>query len=243
MTRQNGSGNDELEQKLGYSFVNRRWLETALTHRSHAHEHREEGRANYERLELLGDALLGFLVADWLYRDDEEAPEGLLSRRRQKVVRTTTLAEVAGRLGLGEVVRLGRGEERTGGRRKPSLLADIFEAVLAAVYLDGGIRPARSFVRRHLGSRLRESRSAAGSGDDYKTRLQELVQARLQCTPRYRIVSTSGPAHQRRFEAEVVVDGQALASGAGTNRKRAEQAAAQEALSRLRESGSSDDGT
>jgi len=230
------AGPDELaavETALGHRFRDRTLLAMALTHRSHSHERGTHETPCYERLEFLGDALLGWIVADWLYRGDPDAGEGSLSRRRQLVVRTTTLAAIARGLGLGKAIRLGRGEERTGGRTKTSLLADVFEAVLGAVYLDGGIRSARSFVRRHLGAELREAAGGEGTADDYKTRLQESVQGRLQRTPSYRIVSTTGPAHVLRFEVEVVVDGRVLARGVGTSRKRAEQDAAREALQAL----------
>ena len=223
---------ERIESALGYHFSNPELLETALTHRSHSYES-DQPRADYERLEFLGDALLGFLVADWLYRDDPGSPEGVLSRRRQIVVRASTLAEAASEIGLGEAVLLGRGEERTGGRSKPSLLADTFEAVLGAIYLDGGIRPARAFARRHLGRSLNQTRRSTRPDDDYKTRLQETIQAKLQRTPRYRIVSMTGPAHALEFVAEVLVDDEALGTGSGSNRKRAEQEAARKALSQL----------
>jgi ribonuclease-3 len=224
---------DLLQDSLGYRFRDPALLEAALTHRSHSHERAGEGSANYERLEFLGDALLGFIVGDWLFRDDPQAPEGVLSRRRQSVVRARTLAATARALGLGDAVRLGRGEQLTGGRRKASLLADLFEAMLGAIYLDGGIRHARSFVRRHLGEALREIRLATSSTDDFKTQLQEHCQAELQATPRYRIVSTTGPAHALEFEAEVVVGGNVVGRGKGSNRKGAEQSAAAEALQAL----------
>jgi ribonuclease-3 len=228
-----------LQSTLGYRFSEPALLRTALTHRSHSHEQRENRLQSYERLEFLGDALLGFLAAEWLYRDDEAVSEGVLSGRRQSVVRTSTLAGVASELGLGEAVRLGKGEERTGGRAKASLLADTFESVLGAIYLDGGIRPARAFVRRHLSRLLKSTRQARGAVDDHKTRLQEAVQARLQRTPRYRIVSKSGPDHASEFVAEVVVDGRVLGSGKGKNRKLAEQEAARRALGSLRDLGES----
>jgi ribonuclease-3 len=223
----------ELEERLRHSFKDRSLLERALTHRSHAYERGDDAGSSYERLEFLGDALLGFLVSDWLYRDDENAAEGVLSRRRQSVVRTSTLAEVAARLGLGDAFRLGRGEEQTGGREKPSLLADGFEAVLGAICLDGGIRTARAFVRRELGGSLRGTRGSHWTADDFKTRLQEKVQARLQVTPRYRIVSTAGPDHALDFVVEVQIGDRVLSRGAGTNRKRAEQEAARKALEHL----------
>jgi len=226
-----------LQSELGYRFKNRGLLQMALTHRSHSHEFGIGASGSYERLEFLGDALLGLFVADWLFRKDPAAGEGDLSRRRQMVVRTSSLAAIARRIGLGEAIRLGRGEELTGGRRKTSLLADIFEAVLGAIYLDGGIRPARAFVTRHLGEALVETGERGRRTDDYKTRLQEAVQARLQLTPSYRIVSTTGPAHALDFEVEVLVDDRTLGRGAGTNRKRAEQDAAKHALEDLDSSG------
>jgi len=224
---------DGIEEQLGYRFSDISLLETALTHRSHAHERSQQSPANYERLEFLGDALLGFLVSERLYQGDAQASEGVLTRRRQSVVRASTLAKASRRLGLGEAIRLGRGEERTGGREKPSLMSDLFEAVLGAIYLDGGIRPARSFVARHLDDALHRSHSAGGATDDYKTRLQERIQAKLRLAPRYRIVSTTGPPHALRFEVEVLVDDRVLGSGSGSNRKRAEQEAAREGLQHL----------
>jgi ribonuclease III len=235
MTRSNDPGADagqleQLERVLGHRFRDRALLVTALTHRSHSYE-RGGAPTHYERLEFLGDALLGFLVAEWLYHRDPTAAEGALSRKRQTIVRTSTLAQVARKLGLGEAILLGRGEERTGGRGKPTLLADAFEAVLGAVYLDGGVRAARKFARAHVGSLLFEADAIAG--DDFKTRLQEAVQARLRRAPAYRIVSTTGPAHATQFEVEVSVKGRVLGRGAGLSRKQAEQSAACAALSAL----------
>jgi ribonuclease-3 len=188
---------------------------------------------SYERLEFLGDALLGFLVSDRLCREDPDAREGVLTRRKQVMVRTTTLARVARNIGLGEALRLGKGEESSGGRKKPSLLADAFEAVLGAIYLDGGIRPSRSFVRRHLKEFLAKAGTADLVPEDFKTRLQELAQARLRLTPDYRIVSITGPDHELLFEAEVHVGDAIRAQGRGASRKQAEQRAASEALKSL----------
>lgn len=228
-----GSSDTDLQSRLGHRFSDPTLLQMALTHRSHAHEHGTGPDLSYERLELLGDALLGFLVSDWLYRDDPQASEGVLSRRRQSVVRAGVLAGVARELGLGQAIRLGRGEELTGGRDKPSLLADVLEAVLAAVYLDGGLRAARAFVRRHMGGVLRKTRRAVTVSGDFKTLLQELIQADLRRTPHYRTVSTTGPAHALAFEVEVTLDGEVLGRGTGATRKLAEQEAAQRALDRL----------
>jgi ribonuclease-3 len=223
----------QLEDALGYTFTNPGLLRTALTHRSHSHEQDRGKEDDYERLEFLGDALLGFVVAEWLFADDPVHAEGVLSRRRQSVVRESTLAEISQRLGLGQAMRLGRGEELSGGRAKPALLADLFEAVLAAVYLDGGIEPARGFVLGHLGPKLNEVRQQQETVGDYKTKLQEQLQSRLQRAPRYRIVSTSGPAHALEFEVEVLMDDEVLARGSGKNRKQAEQVAARAAFRRL----------
>lgn len=218
-----------LERRLGYRFRDASRLDRALTHRSRAHE---EGKrsAHYERLEFLGDSLLGFLVAEWLMAKSPDADEGELTRRRQAIVSTDPLAQTAREIGLGGSLRLGRGEEETGGRGKNKLLEDAFEAVLGAVYEDGGMRAARAFVRRHLKARFAVVARGPETGDDAKTRLQELVQARLRHTPTYRIVRTAGPAHARSFTAEVMVAERVVGEGTGSSRKQAEQEAARAAL-------------
>jgi ribonuclease-3 len=220
---------EALERTLGHRFRDPALLDRALTHRSRSHEE-GTGGGSYERLEFLGDSLLGFLVADWLMDSHPEADEGELTRRKQAIVSTGPLAQAARELGLGEALRLGRGEEETGGRDKTSLLADVFEAVLAAVYQDGGMRKARAFVRRHLKGRVASVRRGPETADDAKTRLQEQVQARLRLTPTYRIVRTAGPAHARSFTAEVVVGERVVGEGTGPSRKQAEQEAARAAL-------------
>jgi ribonuclease-3 len=227
-----------LERRLGHRFEDRELLDRALTHRSHRHEAgAEPGSADYERLEFLGDALLGFVVSERLMALDPGADEGTLTRRKQAVVQQQTLAEVSVRLGLGTSMKLGRGEDATGGRAKPSLLADVFESVLAAVYLDGGVRAARAFVRRHLEDEIARASRATGPVGDDKTRLQEWAQARWRLTPRYRMVSVSGPPHARRFVAEVLLDGRAVGQGEGTSRKDAERSAARDALTRVEDGG------
>jgi ribonuclease-3 len=224
----------DLEDSLGYRFRDAAILERALTHRSRAHEVGSAAvRNSYERLEFLGDALLGFLVSERLMSDDPEADEGTLTRRRQAVVSTQALAGVSRRLGLGQALILGRGEDATGGRGKPSLLADAFESVLAAVYLDGGLRAARAFVRRQLKREILLTLGTSGPGTDAKTRLQELVQARCRLTPRYRIVETTGPAHAHEFTAEVMIGEEIAGRGVGSSRKDAEREAAREALSAI----------
>ena len=226
-----------IERRLGYQFNDVTLLEMALTHRSHAYEQADGQKTNYERLEFLGDATLGMIVSEWLYRDDEHVDEGVLTRRRQSVVCTPTLAATAATLGLDEAIRLGRGEEQTGGREKQSLMADIFEAVLGAIFIDGGMRPSRAFVLSHLQGHLLETRLTTEASGDHKTRLQENVQAHLRLTPTYRIVSTSGPAHAREFEVEVLIGDTVLGCGQGSNRKRAEQKAAHQALARFQTQG------
>jgi len=221
-----------LEEALGYRFNDRSILERALTHRSRAHERRDGATGDtYERLEFLGDALLGFLVSERLIDDDPAADEGTLTRRRQTVVSTEALAAVSLRLGLGKALILGRGEDATGGRAKPSLLADAFESVLAAIYLDGGLRAARAFVRRQLKGELLRTVGKTGPGTDAKTRLQEMVQARWRLTPSYRIVAMTGPAHAHEFTVDVLFGETVAGRGVGTSRKDAERAAAKDALS------------
>jgi ribonuclease III len=226
-------GREDLEARLGHRFLDPALLLRALTHRSRAHELRADAGDDWERLEFLGDAVLGFFVADWLVRHDPGADEGVLTRRKQSVVRAESLADAARRIGLGEALHLGRGEESTGGRSKPSLLADAFEGVLGAVYQDGGVRAARSFVARHLGPALRSAARCAEFAEDHKTRLQERLQARYRLTPHYRVIGATGPAHAREFEAEVLLGSEVLGSGRGASRKQAEQEAARAALERL----------
>lgn len=223
-----------VQERLGYRFRDPEWLDRALTHRSYAHEEYRDTSRSYERLEFLGDSLLGFLVAELLLRSDPDANEGVLTRRKQRVVCTDTLATVASGLGLGEELRLGRGEASTGGRAKASLLADVFESILAAVFLDGGVRPARAFVRRHLGVFVRQASTTDVLEEDFKTRLQEATQSRLRSTPSYRIVSREGPDHARTYRVAVRIGKEVYGVGKGSSRKRAEQSAAREALERWR---------
>jgi ribonuclease-3 len=212
-----------LEAVLGYRFTRRELLERALTHRSFANESRG-GAGDNEKLEFLGDAVLDLVVGHHLMDAFPALREGELSVTRAQVVSESCLSEVAGELGLGEFLRLGRGEERTGGRDKPSLLADGFEAVVAAVYLDGGFEAARELVERLLGDRLRGI-DATGFAD-FKTRLQESAQAKLKATPEYRVVGEAGPDHDKTFEVAVVIKNREWARAAGKSKKAAEQRAA-----------------
>lgn len=229
---------EELQDKLGYSFRERALLERALTHRSWAHEQvgpGEEERAralHNEALEFVGDSVLGLIVAEQLFRSNEDSTEGDLSRMKHQLVSTQTLAAAATRLGVGDFLRLGRGEEKTGGRTKQALLADVFEALLAAVYLDGGFEAARAFVSRALAPELEGATPEAAAAADYKTMLQERVQASCRVTPTYEVIVTEGPPHDRTFHVEVCW-GENRVKGAGSTIKAAEMEAARYALEQL----------
>lgn len=214
------------ERRLGYRFGDPALLEAALTHRS-------ASRTNYERLEFLGDAVLNFVVAELAFAVFPEAPEGDLSRYRAAVVSAPTLAAVAAGLGLGDQLRLGGGELKSGGYRRDSILADSLEAVLGAVYLDGGLEPVRGVVRALLGARLEELPSAAALKDP-KTRLQEALQARGLGLPRYALEEVGGEPHEQWFVASCeAADLDLRATGRGTSRRRAEQEAAERVLAAL----------
>jgi ribonuclease-3 len=221
---------ETLQSAISYRFRDRGLLEHAMTHTSRANEDVSGGVTDNESLEFLGDAVLGFVVADLLFREFPECDEGEKSKMKAMLVSTTTLARAAERLQLGDHLLLGRGEEKTGGRRKQALLADGFEALIAAIYLDGGIEQARAFVVRELGSLVDDLRRDGVAGQDYKSALQELVQAGNRPLPEYRVVGTLGPDHQKLFDVEVVVAGDALARATGPSKKEAEQEAARLAL-------------
>lgn len=237
-SEQDTSPLEELEGKLGYEFRDRPLLERAVSHRSWAHEHvgpGEEGRAralHNEALEFVGDSVLGLVVAEHLFRAYPDSTEGDLSRMKHQLVSTQTLASAATRLGYGDFIRLGRGEEKTGGRQKQALLADTFEAVLAAIYLDGGFDAATRFVLRALAPDLGDATPESAAAADYKTMLQERVQAQFRVTPTYEVVSTDGPPHDRTFHVEARWNEFAV-KGSGTTIKAAEMESARRALERL----------
>lgn len=219
---------ESLEKKLGYSFRDRALLAEALNHSSYANEHRDSLGSN-ERLEFLGDSVLGFVSAEYLFQGHRDLPEGDLTRMRAALVCEQSLYEVARELDLGSYLKLGRGEEAGGGRKRQSILADAMEAVFAAVYLDGGIEPVRELiVRVLLGQAL-----AAEERKDYKTTLQEVVQRRSGQVLTYHMISQSGPDHDKTFLFEVRLNGRTVGQGAGHSKKEAEQAAARSALERL----------
>lgn len=216
---------ESLEKKLGYSFQDRALLAEALNHSSYANEHRDSLGSN-ERLEFLGDSVLGFVSAEYLFQGHRDLPEGDLTRMRAALVCEQSLYEVARELDLGSYLKLGRGEEAGGGRKRQSILADAMEAVFAAVYLDGGIEPVRELiVRVLLGQAL-----AAEERKDYKTTLQEVVQRRSGQVLTYHMISQSGPDHDKTFLFEVRLNGRTVGQGAGHSKKEAEQAAAKDAL-------------
>jgi len=224
----------QLEQRLGVGPLDPGLALAALTHKSYCNEHREELTQDNERLEFLGDAVVDLAVSHRLMERFPAADEGELSKLRALVVNEDALARVARELRLGELLRMGRGEELTGGRDKSSVLADALEAVLASVYLTHGLGGALAVVDRHFADVL-EGLADGRSGDDYKTRLQELMQVRSRTAPRYRVVREDGPDHAKVFEVEVSVGSELFARATGRSKKEAEQAAARKTLAMLAE--------
>ena len=223
-----------LEEKLGYAFKNKALLENALQHSSYANEHRGGGMRSNERLEFLGDAVLGVVTADYLFRKHPDLPEGDLTRLRAALVCEDSLYEVAQSLELGRHLKLGRGEEQGGGRRRPSILADATESVFAAVYLEGGMEAASELIHRVLLDKGREE-AVEERRRDFKTELQELVQRKSGSTLGYRLVGATGPDHAKVFEAAVLLNGEVFSTGTGHSKKEAEQAAAGAALEKLQQ--------
>lgn len=219
-----------LEEKIGYTFRDRTLLENALNHSSYANEHREKGMPSNERLEFLGDSILGLVVADHLYRTRPDLPEGDLTRIRAALVCENSLVEVASYLDLGSHLKLGKGEESGGGRHRPSIQADAVEAVLAAVYLDGGIGQVRKLIHALVLNREKEKTAA---GRDYKTALQEIIQRENGRVLAYHLVGESGPDHAKIFKMEVLLNGTVIGAGEGRSKKEAEQAAAKTAVLKL----------
>jgi ribonuclease-3 len=222
-----------IQDRLGYVFQQPDYLELALTHPSYAHEHPEEGGDAYhnQRLEFLGDAVIDFLVAAWLYRSYPNFPEGPLTRLRATLVRTSTLAELARELDLGRALRLGRGEEEGGGRDRNANLCDAMEATLGALYIDGGLETAWPHLEPWFEAQA-EAILAERAYVDPKSRFQEWAQAELRATPVYEIVREEGPDHAKMFTAQVCVGDEIAGKGRGASKRLAEQAAARSALRR-----------
>ena len=219
-----------LETKLGYQFQNPKLLDHALTHSSYANEHHLGSISSNERLEFLGDSVLGMIVADHLYRTFPDLPEGDLTRIRANLVCEGSLVLVAKEWDLGRYLKLGKGENACGGRSRPSILADAVEAVLAAVFLDGGLAHDRDIIQRFLLDRMEQVNRASR---DHKTYLQELVQRKSGQVLNYELIGESGPDHNKTFQMQVLLNGQPIGQGTGHSKKEAEQAAANAAIERL----------
>ena len=214
----------KFEEIIGYSFKNQKLIRVALTHSSYANE-RGFGECN-ERLEFLGDSVLGFVTADYFYHNLNHLPEGEMTKRRAACACEKSLYKFAKEIDLGTYIFLGKGEENMGGRNRSSILADAFEAVIAAIYLDGGLECARSFVLRFVSKAVNENISLK----DYKTELQEIIQKNPDEHLSYALVAESGPDHDKRFEVEVLLNSNVIGCGTGRSKKLAEQEAAREAL-------------
>jgi ribonuclease-3 len=221
---------DALEARINYRFKDRGLLEHALTHKSKAHEDPSGGVADNESLEFLGDAVLGLVVAETLFRVFPAYNEGQKSKIKANLVSTASLAEMAEQLGLGDHMILGRGEEKTGGRQKQALLADTCEALIAAIYLDGGLEPSRNFLMREFAAGIEDARRPEYFGRDHKSRLQERLQAQGRPLPSYRVSGEIGPDHRKMFHVDVFVGPDLISQGVGRTKKDAEQEGAKLAL-------------
>src|SRR3954468_4853722 len=231
-----GSELEPLERRIGCRFKDRGLLEHALTHRSRVHEDASGGVFDNESMEFLGDSVLGFAIAAMLFREFPQHNEGQKSKLKASLVSAASLARLGEQLDLGAFLILGRGEEKTGGRRKHAIIADCYEALIAAIYLDGGIDPAQRFIEQQFADLVAEARRTGADAsftDDWKSALQEFLQSRGRGLPAYRLAGEVGPDHRKSFLVEVLVEGEAVASAEGRSKKEAAQAAARAALERL----------
>ena len=219
----------DFEQRIGYTFARRDLLTRAITHKSYSHEARHENARHNETFEFLGDSVLGFVIGDMLFRQFPDLDEGALSKMKAYLVSAPSLAEKGRRYGMGDVLLLGVGEEKTGGRKKDSLLANLFEAIIAAVYLDGGIDPARRMIEQTFRDDIESIDHQDLLFRDYKTALQELAQGKGLPLPEYSVVGEVGPDHDKTFIVEVKIGSQ-MARGEGSSKKEAQQQAAKHAL-------------
>lgn len=222
----------EFEKRLGISFKHRELLKCALMHKSYANENRLPYSSNNERSEYLGDAVLELAISKILYENFPEHSEGDLSKLRAAIVNEEQLAELAREIDLGKYLFLGKGEDQTGGRDKPSLLSDAYEAVLGAIFLDRGFDKAVKVISKNF-ERIIKQVGGQGFVNDYKTRLQEVVQRKLRTVPRYKMAGESGPDHNKTFEINLFVAGELMSTGKGASKKSAEQDAARQALEKL----------
>ncbi len=224
---------DDAQQAIGYRFSRPALLDEALTHKSYVNEQKDRNSQDNERLEFLGDAVLSLIISEHVVAALPDASEGELSKLKARLVSEVSLARAARSLGLGPLLRLGRGEELNQGRDKNSLLANAFEAVLAAIYLDGGLAAARAFAVRACAGELEQLGNAEEAQGDYKTQLQEWCQKRYETLPQYVTVRESGPDHQKLFEVQVTIRGDIAGAGAGRTKKEAEQVAAKQAVEQI----------
>lgn len=223
----------ELEKRFGYSFKNKDHLRRALTHRSYANEHSLDHTEHNERYEYLGDAVLELAISHLLMMAFQDQPEGELSKLRAAIVNEQQLAMLARAVNLGDYLFLGKGEEQTGGRDKPSLLADCFEAVLGGIYLDRGFIKAHDVIEKHVRSILRTARQPGGLVRDFKTKLQEESQKRYKSVPKYKLVKEYGPDHDKTFKVKLYIKDNVFGEGVGSSKKAAEQEAAKHALEQM----------
>ena len=219
-----------LQDRLGYTFRDTELLKTALTHSSYANEKKQSGISSNERLEYLGDSVLGMTVALYIFNEKSNMPEGQMTRLRSEIVCEKSLATLAIKLRIGECMQLGRGEEKGGGRKRPSLLADALEAILAAMFIDGGFEPVMKLVSEHFGSHVYQFDQES---TDYKTSLQEIIQEKSGQKLSYHIIDEKGPDHEKLYTVEVRLNGSVIGSGMGRSKKGAEQSAARVALAEL----------
>ena len=224
----------ELENQLDYHFRNKDFLLEALTHRSFYHENPDKAHAYNERLEFLGDSVLGFVIVEYLFSLVDSFPESVMAKAKSYLVKEAVLSEIARSISLGKFLRLGKGEEHTGGRTKKSLLADAFEALLGAVYIDGGYEPARKLVMGLFKEKV-DTIIFSREFHDFKTELQEKTQLLFNSIPEYQIIKQEGEEHKKVFTVEVYVAGEKFGRGTGKSKKEAETIAAQEALSRFQQ--------
>jgi len=222
----------DLEKRFGYVFKNRKLLTEALTHRSFYHENPDKSIAHNERLEFLGDSVLGFVIVEYLFSSDKEFTESIMAKIKSYLVKESILSEIADSISLGKYLKLGKGEEATGGRAKKSILADTIEALLGAVYLDGGYKKVKAVVlklfRKEIATLMDSTRFY-----DFKTELQEKTQLLFGVLPEYRVVKQEGEEHEKVFTIEVFIEGKKFGKGSGKSKKEAQTLAAREALSQL----------
>lgn len=224
----------DLEKRLGYIFKDKKFLIEALTHRSFYHENPDKADTHNERLEFLGDSILGFVIVEYLFSSDNQFTEAVMAKMKSYLVKESVLSEIASSISLGKYLKLGKGEEATGGRTKKSLLADAIEAVLGAVYIDGGYEKVRELILRLFREKI-DTILSSGEFHDFKTELQEKTQILFNALPEYRMIKQEGEEHRRIFTVEVFIGDERFGRGSGKSKKEAETLAAKEALYRLRQ--------